>query len=270
MEHDTPSNNVAPETGNQSPPIPPAPNNPAPQHTEQVADAAAQQRITDLEDRIRRGEKWMIWLTGAIAFFALCQLGVGWLQYHYGGEQTDKIIAADERLAKAMEDTVKQGQRAFDSANQQAILTQRAWMKVEATIEAPNGMWAAGQPFLIRTNKQNTGRTPALNVRSDSRIQNVAQTNRKLTFPKFSFDNYHYSGNIVPGESSYSDITGTFRPEDRQDVLSHKTRTFVFGRIEYDDVFGVHHWLTYCSYLLVGGAFATCDRNNEMDNNSAH
>jgi hypothetical protein len=54
-----------------------------------------------------------------------------WLTYrevHGGSTQTDKIIAADERIAKAMEDSVGQAQKRFAATTRQAEIAQRAWV----------------------------------------------------------------------------------------------------------------------------------------------
>jgi hypothetical protein len=57
-----------PEAPRPAPPVPPP---------EQPRDIRAEK----LEDRIHRAERWMIWLTAAIAFFGLCSVVVAWLQW---------------------------------------------------------------------------------------------------------------------------------------------------------------------------------------------
>jgi hypothetical protein len=60
-------------------PVPP--NNPAPNATQSIREKSQQAQISGLEDRIRSGERWMIYLTAAIALFGLCSVGIGILQW---------------------------------------------------------------------------------------------------------------------------------------------------------------------------------------------
>src|SRR5579883_2259499 len=69
-------------------------------------------------------DKAIVVLTAGIVFLAFMQL----LEMHEGGKQTDRIIAADERIAAAMEGAVGQAKTSFEAANKQAILSQRAWV----------------------------------------------------------------------------------------------------------------------------------------------
>jgi hypothetical protein len=210
----------------------------------------------------------MIWLTGAIAFFALCQVAVGFLQYVYGGEQTDKIIAADERLATAMESSVAQAKNAFDAANAQAVLTQRAWIAV--TIRPHNTPFALGHPFDTRVSFKNTGRTPALNVKAVTVREVITHKGGRLGIPHFSYppDKYIFSGNLTPdGEIFGDDISEPLTEDDIKKITSNMVRVFTHGTVEYDDVFGVHHWQNYCGFLVPMGVIAICPYHSEMDQN---
>jgi hypothetical protein len=86
------------QTANVLPPV----NNPPDPDTQQVHTQPEQNRITNIEVRLRAGEIFMIWLTAAIAFFALCSVGVGLLQYFGGSRQTQKLIdAANQQVTAA-------------------------------------------------------------------------------------------------------------------------------------------------------------------------
>jgi hypothetical protein len=84
------------------------------------------ERIADKPngDRAKWTDKAIVVLTAGIVFLAFMQ----WLEMHEGGKQTDRIIAADERMAGAMEGAVDQAKISFEAANKQAILSQRAWI----------------------------------------------------------------------------------------------------------------------------------------------
>jgi hypothetical protein len=218
----------------------------------------------------REFPKWtdiaIVILTGGIVFLAYMQHR----DLIDAGTQTDKIIAADERLATAMENSVAQAQSAFNAANKQAILSQRAWMQVRSGIESPSHVWTVGQPIDIRIKQRNTGRTPALNVRSVGVITIQPGTGDGVfKAPDFSYKSEQYirSGNITPDGEVFADEVKPFTAEDESRIVSLKVRVYVHGVVEYDDVFGSHHWLNFCSYLLPGQAFAICKYHNEMDKN---
>lgn len=87
--------------------------------------------------------------------------------------------------------------------------------------------------------------------------------------PEFTFkpENYVNSGNLNPDSEMISDFRETLAQSARDEILANGVRIFIYGRIEYDDVFGNHHWQNFCQFLLNGGAFAMCPDHNDMDNN---
>jgi hypothetical protein len=227
----------------------------------------------------REFPKWtdiaIVVLTGGIVFLAYMQHR----DMTESGKQTDKIIAAEDRFATAMENSVTQAQTTFLAANKQAIVTQRAWIAVnvetislDGSIKGPVFKWAIGQPFDIRISVKNTGRTPALNVREASGTAPVDGKPGTVLFkpmPRFDDDkNYTLAGILTPdGGVSIMDLTyeTPLTIGDRNDIISGKLRMFVYGRVLYDDVFGDHHFITFCKLLLNGGGYATCPYHNEID-----
>jgi hypothetical protein len=193
-----------------------------------------------------------------------------------GSTQTEKIIAADKRIANAMEGGLTQAQNAFTAANGQAILTQRAWItvKINAAImlgpSPPPNPFILEKPFDIRISFRNTGRTPALNVKLVFKREGFVQKEGKFGMPNFSYkpDEYIVEGNLIPEAEVYGDtITKPLKEDDIKQVTSNQVRIFVHGRVEYDDVFGFHHWQSFCSFLLPTGAMAVCPENNDIDQN---
>src|SRR5207253_2145615 len=82
-----------------------------------------------------------------------------YLEIHSGSTQTDRVIAADERLAAAMENAVRQAGKALDANIDMSRTDQRAWIGV-------NGIGAvdpkANSPVTIEARYANTGKTVAL------------------------------------------------------------------------------------------------------------
>src|ERR1700687_1351288 len=83
-----------------------------PATVQQLADAETdiKTRMSVFERSTLRWTRAMFVVTTATALFIAFQ----WREMHDAGTQTDKIISADERLAKAMENSVAQAQKAFD------------------------------------------------------------------------------------------------------------------------------------------------------------
>jgi len=78
---------------------------------------------------------------------------------------------------------------------------------------------------------------------------------------------YHFDGQISPGAFVYGDLTFNATPDLIKQINAGTQRIYVYGRIEYDDVFGIHHWATFCQFYLASGAYTFCPNYNETDRN---
>ena len=112
-----------------------SPNTPNTQQTQPVSNQTVQNQIGEIKDQIKRGELWMIILTAVIAFFALCSIVVGILQWnamkgqlkemHEGGIDTHNLAVsagtqatATQTLADRMKDqAASTKQMADDNGN---------------------------------------------------------------------------------------------------------------------------------------------------------
>lgn len=145
--------------------------NPLSGDAEAESSDATQGEISSLKDRVRGAEKWMIWLTGAIAFFALGSVVVGFLQWsaiksgstdtHTLAESAQKqaakmgdmsdaakniqqaangMVAEDKRLADdshvSLESTASQNRTALNSSVEEFRLEHRAWVSLAEVIFA--------------------------------------------------------------------------------------------------------------------------------------
>jgi len=96
MENNEPSSgiNEQPSKGGENSEAPNAqapPYSPNSEHTQNCGNQAVHRDIKDIGDRVKRAEGWMIGLTGAIAFFALCSVIVGWFQWNAINGQLDEM-----------------------------------------------------------------------------------------------------------------------------------------------------------------------------------
>src|SRR5579864_5207572 len=73
----------------------------------QIRNEEMDTKIQNLGEQLHKAEKWMIWLTGAIAFFGLCTVLVGALQWNAmkgqlkemksGGQDTHDLAVAAKK-----------------------------------------------------------------------------------------------------------------------------------------------------------------------------
>ena len=116
---------------------------------------------------------------------------------------------------------------------------------------------------------KNTGRTPAIRIKSAIKRNTISKdASPALTLPPpvYKSDDYLVGGNLDPESASYSDFVLTPTQKEVEQINNLSLRLYVHGRIQYDDVFEIQHWMTFCTFLLPGGDFAICPKYNEMDN----
>ncbi len=181
--------------------------------------------------------------------------------------------------------------RAADSAKQSADISektmrldQRAWINASIS-QAP---LIDGQPIKMPLKLVNTGKTPAVNV-DGVIVVNLLSQNEQPDFayrtghPRLRFE----GGTFLPGipsdyllpvlpkhlalEKPLNPILCT--PEIRQNIENGSAYIVVHGKVTYDDIFGISHWLTFCTYshnvpgLPTQPTASTCGKYNDVDRN---
>jgi uncharacterized repeat protein (TIGR01451 family) len=182
-------------------------------------------------------------------------------------EQADRLIEANQKLANA---TV-QSARVSDDALK---LGQRAWVSVQSVrLEPPTP--TIGQPLTIRVGIRNTGLTPAVRIVGTSVVDPVPEG----AYPLFSHtkDRRVAVGMLAPQADHFFPMTVTTsissgKPAPLTEpifayLVAGKARLYAHGRIDYADVFGDRHWITFCYRLTIplNGNFELCAGHNETD-----
>ena len=203
-------------------------------------------------------------LTGVlVAVGTLAYTGAAVFQYclmkqtaKENSDQTDKIIAEAKSMATAAKEGLEQSKRALDASIEISRRDQRAW--VGMTEVTPEWRDAEGKPLFIKEGARyhvgvtivNSGRTPALKVRSRMRL---------MSFPdnKFVADyqnvNERVSIGVLPPQGKFT-LTSlpSYRIINASDITSLKNGSvilYLYGEIEYEDIFRIPHRTTYCSFL---------------------
>jgi hypothetical protein len=214
-------------------------------------------------EKARLADIVIVAATIVIAIAAVLQ----WREMHNSGEQTDKIIAADKRIAAAMEGAVAQANNSFNATVEQSHLDQRAWVSVGAvhtinqygmTLPAPE----VGQPLMVRVTFVNTGRTPAINMRWACKDEQTAGKE-----PRFPSYDYTPAETIPPNGTRICDkiVSSNFSSEEKTEIANGKKWFYLHGQVNYDDIFGRPHWMRYCFFLTSGGAYGICQHHNDID-----
>lgn len=205
-------------------------------------------------------DKAIVLLTGGIVLLAYMQ----WLEMHGGGKQTDRIIAADERLATAMENAVTQANNSFTGTVNQFRLEQRAWVGV---LGVTNLKFSANEPASFSVMATNSGKTPALHVKQIITGKS-RPSNERFIFQYGPPVGLESETVIQPGmQVMFNTAPGDPLPQLAiDDIKSGKTVMRLHGRIHYDDVFGQKHQTTFCFILKPDLATTQwCSDYNEAD-----
>jgi hypothetical protein len=154
--------------------------------------------------------------------------------------------------------TIRQSQRAME-------LDQRAWVGIKNV-----SPWIDEQGKIgAEIDLDNTGKTPALNVRAKENIEPLAiggLWNQEPNYPQdYSTSQFAAKDSlqVIAPNSSFKilvSINGEWT-EGLTDALH--------GRIIYDDVFGCHHWVVFCylkrSNRRTGVFWTPCSMHNDID-----
>jgi hypothetical protein len=238
---------IKPKPKDQSQDTPHSDNNPSGKKTD-IKDNnkpnGTKETVTKLEQDIRHEQWIMIGLTAILALVGIVQACI-----YYGQFTTQR-------------------------------LDERAWVSiaVDPSIPAQNDVqifW----PLHIN----NVGKTFASHIEGDF----FATVLKKGESPQFDYSIGHphrkiYVGGIFPNEalpqtSIRVEKYGPHTPEPvlmtqelRQAIASNEQAIVVYGIIQYDDIFGVHHWTQFCNGTgdaLQLDAIKKCINYNNADSN---
>jgi hypothetical protein len=171
-------------------------------------------------------------------------------------EQTDKLIAEAKSIASAAKENLEQSKQAIDASIEISRRDQRAWVGITEII--PPWRDPANNPLYIKEGSNfgasvtiiNSGKTPALNIRSKIRL---------MAFPrnhKFAPDYGNVQGQSVgvlqPQGKFKATSLPSYQPVNASDITSLKNSAmilYLYGEIQYEDIFKISHRTTYCSFL---------------------
>jgi hypothetical protein len=187
-----------------------------------------------------------------------------WGETQQGSAQTNRIIAADERIANAMESSVSQSQTSLKATVDQMRSDQRAWVgvsRMDGTLKAGAG------PSTDKVEYINSGRSPALNLH----VAFQTDCEPKGIRPKILYTEATAKGHfvLVPQQSGSIGMTiekSVCSPKNTELMKARKARAYMLGTIWYNDVFGKVHFTDFCGQIEPGDtSLEFCDFHNEAN-----
>jgi hypothetical protein len=217
------------------------------------------QYITDWWESLKLAENSNRLIAAATIVIAVAA-GFTWWEAHEGGGQTDRIIAADERIARGIENTVGQANKSFNASLETARTDQRAWVGV---VKLNSFNFKTGPNYFIPFDIVNSGKTPALNVRTKATLKTLEKGTQFIptyqpptTVPSLSVvqPQMHMELTTLPIDISASQFAN---------IKNGRGILYAYGDITYDDIFGKSHETTFCVMYWNGlTAPITCDTYN--------
>ena len=181
-------------------------------------------------------------------------------------EQTPKIIESADAA-----------KRAADTAALTVRLDERAWLIVRYPAIPMN----VGSRISVPLTFENTGKTTAKNLVGVIAVS-ITDAGAK---PDFTYVRGYYSWNsgYLPQNTPDTQYWNALDRKTRKDIIltgpindsvrSGKSVVTINGRIEYDDIFKVHHWIAFCEQtgaptngMQISGN-ADCAAYNQIDTN---
>lgn len=233
--------------------------------------------VREIDDRVKHAERWMIGLTFAIAFFALCSIVVGILQWD-----------AMRGQLRQMQNASMEARESMDRSTESFRTDERAWVEIEPIkpiLAAPRQV-GFGTVFRYELYPRNAGKTVARNivVKAQTSVANIDFGNHadflrngqdKLLLDKFTEGS---SGkpviiprNPVPkvlAPNTASSVPFILAGQEPQVLPKSQIVSYLIGRIDYMDEFQITHWLKFCFFVAnAKGDLWNCQEGNDEDHN---
>lgn len=164
--------------------------------------------------------------------------------------------------------SIAQGKEGLDASIKMSRQDQRPWItyaRFELSAELEKD-----KEFSVKLWLQNTGKTPAINESSQSRLFLSYAIPQMTVFTKAQTIGSRSVSILAPGSASVFSNTAKWTPPDDY-VVAYKekqARLFIHGKVWYTDNFGKQHWITLCAshgFSEPLGDFEYCAVGNEVD-----
>lgn len=279
MEKEPSSEEIIKESLSDTPQTSLPPNQPTSDHAQSIPEVIQQAQIVGIENRVNKAETRMVWLTAAIAFFALCSVVVSVLQWrtmqgqldemksgstdtHTLAEQAKVQAGAAATLASTAEATLRSTQKSFQ-------IDQRPYLVAE--IPQFIELLAAEKKIIANVSFKNIGRTPAIRAVNVGKLFRYLASDAKneTTFVNFmerefealrkkltiGRDGQHASfvrRDVAPGATVFitSEITKPLSAQEIQKLVAGSLVFFYIGIDRYTDSLNETYETEFCYFYF--------------------
>jgi len=188
---------------------------------------------------------WPSWIQ-AVCTIAI--VGVTFGYTYYASEQVDQVKTS------------------IKITSAQFRLDQRAWLGITTNIK---GVVEVGKPIFVSVGLKNTGKTPAKNITNTLRC-GIINKNAPFVFPEKEDAPGIKSKSLLSPQQEAS-MDGTAKGDnalgDWADVVSGVRIFYIYGTVNYDDIFEKPHWLIFCLYYDSSEkSYKAYSEHNDTDN----
>ena len=214
----------------------------------------------DFARRLISAEWCQVLVNTVLAIIAVCALLVYKAQLDEMRRSTDAATKAAD-AAKA----------AVNQATAATHLEQRAWISV-ALIE---GIPQRDSELQVTVHWKNTGKTFAKHSHLMAKMEVISRDDPTPDYDieKWATFDPPHIGTVAP-DSATDTILGVKEhlriAEDQMNNLRSGEKVLIVrGKATYDDIFGCHHWTTFCQRLNPGNwKYEDCEIGNDADDNA--
>ena len=265
MAQDFSSGHEEQQTSKQAEDVSIPANQPNAPNAETIRAEAISTKQEELEEQIKRGERWMTRFTAAIAFLTPCSVIVGTCQWRVMSGQLGEMQSSSadtKKLAQAAVDQAAAAKTTIQVIQENMRLEQRAWVGVKGIRITPPP-WKVEQKLEVTITIENTGRTPALEVKVIKRYGPRPPNKADLSKPVAELNVFA----IAPTNSYDSTVTLSEKlSEPDLQLLASGKPYYVYGTITYKDILSTTIRETlFCGYYKDGfRALQFCPIFNDM------
>jgi hypothetical protein len=190
-----------------------------------------------------------------------------------GSNDTKKMVQAAQDINQALtaensqnqtgfEQTLRQSRASLDAAIEQYRSDQRAWIGISGlNLQQPT---TVGKPFVVEVWMTNNGKTPATLIATPVSIfvarspvpklrdaLNIRQEVTNTLFPGL-----RYGPDLAYG--TMGDNSRVIQAEDISAYANKRLWVYIYGKIEYKDIFGISRVTSYCGVANGSNNFGGC------------
>lgn len=251
----------------------PIPNSPI-EHRNEGEDGEQQRKVAETLKQVTRWLRFKQWYRTKWTEMRLAEIISISLTLVIAGSTVTYAIVAIQQW-RAMRDSNRINLRSVG----------RAWIQPSSGAFPFNDADPDHVRVTVPLSYRNIGKTPALKMRAQMVLENL----RNGESPTFDYNKPRstYSVGIVfpdeakpsqvklleydPGNAPYGVRERTLSRAEYQALVNGDSWLALYGTVDYEDVFHIHHWVHYCNWFpLVAGQVAaagSCTEYNSVDDN---